>query len=929
MVSESGTNLWRRGHPFPLLGALMTVLLGMIPMPSSAQICPPLQLPAMSHIAWDDDVAYEVTVREQGDGKLSIRVVGDILIFDSAHFSSMVRKVDKAPGNVVEVVFEARHVRILEPLALQSGRARVHAQVVSFEGLGLIALTRPPSAAADGLEINALQLDMRNALPLPLQVSVLPGAGRRVTIHAGELLIPGGESLQGDPASRWLWQRSSNFDGTAPDDLPPNWAVNVGKSGRQEALAAMRPVATWPAFTAYKIQKHHALAPFHKDNQQLLAQRIGELRPLLLELEQAEVLSNLDALLLLINHNLDRRGLGPAFVPSKDLVVALVDFENARKGARSRLTTLSTLIMSAHGSAQLNAADIAKARSGIQVLKDAQERRRAEIGETFTQLATLQQQGIKLGQQIEVEREVSRKRLNDLKEKEEDLGKIKMATTVVAIGASFIGTPAAGAAIAAGVGVVGDVVYSHNAGRPLNVETLQSIAEKNGELFKSMKDVQQAWDAHNADLAVLGEIYEGKIVGPKSGQKPLTKTDAASNAGRSAIDFAKKLRTAAAGVGSIPKPDSVTLNGVEAENLMLQKHLADMAAVQARVTIAMERLQELQAALAANDAGLTETRLVEQVLLELKPANDQEILRWKTAGLQLWTRELQQLHQDAMDLKRSLYFETWKSPALPADLQSYPEEFIAYLAAGRYSPEAPSSTSPAKLTQAHLDQEIAKHMAVLDGIANAVNQAWQDYQAERATGAQPYFDQQVIAGNPASPKAQQLFMQHVNAQIRRQIEFPQTREGDQFKLLIPFDMSPPPISTLPERLIIAGVAAPHFEKGEKTLIGKDIAFDITYRLAGELRRNNTCAYVDLSIPGGRSTATRRDTTNTLASRPIQSVRSEYEQQLSFEKLRQSRAAPPARTLYFLSVTVNGSSQHANWKEVPVLESFTFWRSIVQ
>jgi hypothetical protein len=174
-----------------------------------------------------------------------------------------------------------------------------------------------------------------------------------------------------------------------------------------------------------------------------------------------------------------------------------------------------------------------------------------------------------------------------------------------------------------------------------------------------------------------------------------------------------------------------------------------------------------------------------------------------------------------------------------------------------------------------------------------------------------------------------LFLQHVNAQIRRQIEFPQTRQGDQFQLLIPFDMTPPPVSALPERLIIAGVAAPRFSNGAQALVGKDIAFDITYRLAGELRRNDTCAYVDLSIPDGRSTATRRDTTSALANRPIEAVRSEYEQPLSFEKLRESRAAPPARTLYFLSVTVGGSPQHANWQQVPILESFTFWRSIVQ
>lgn len=912
-----------------LASVLLSAVLAGAPDNLVAQVCAPLQLPAMTMPSWDNDAAYELTVRDLGSGQLAITVVGDMLIFDSARFASMVRKVDKAPGNVAEVVLDGRHVRVLEPLSLQSGRVRIQAETVSFEGLGLITLTRAPGAAVDGLEIDALKLDMSKALPLPLQITVAPSSARKVAVRAGELLVPGSASLQGDAAARWLWQRSSNFDGTAPASLPSNWLVNVGESGAQEAITAMQPTAAWPAYTAYKLRKYHALAPFDEVNKGQLQQRIAALRPLLIDMQRPDVLLNVDGLSRLMDQNLDRRGFGPAYVPSKDLVVALDEFDKARDSARARLSDLGTIIMSAHSSPRLNEAELAKARSRIQALSSAQSQRRTEIGETFTDLAALQAQGAVASKQIEIQREVSRKRLEELKDKDKDLAGIKMATTVVAIGASFIGTPAAGAAIAAGVGVVGDVVYAHNAGRQLNVETLQSIAEKSGALFNNMKDAREAWDLHNADLKVLGDVYDGKSITPKDAKKPLTKTDAASNAGRSAVDFAKKLKAAADGVGSIPKPDAVTLNGVEAENVELQKQLAAMAAVQSKLSAGMERLQDLQATLAADEAAFAEARLVEQVLVELKPANDQEVVRWKTAALQLWARDLQALYQDAMDLRRSLYFETWKSPSLPTDVLNYPEEFTAYLAAGRYSPEAPNATSPATLTQAHLTQEIAKHMAVLDSIAGAVDQAWKGYQSERAAGAQPYFDQQTISAEAGSPMSQQLFLQHVNAQIRRQIEHPETRQGDQFQLIIPFDMTPPPVGALPERLIIAGVNTPRFSNGAKALVGKDVAFDITYRLAGELRRNDTCAYVDLSVPGGRSTATRRDTTTALASRPIDAVRSEYEQPMTFEKLRQTRAAPPARTLYFLSVTVGGSPQHANWKQVPQLESFTFWRSIVQ
>ena len=920
-VGRIGRIGWRVGRPASLLLAFAGLCSA-----ATAAICPPLEFPAIATAAWEDDAAYEMTVRDLGGGRLRITVVGDILLFDSTRFTSLVRSVDKAPGNVAELVLDGRVVRIVEPLSLQSGIVRIQAQTVAFEGLGRIALTRPPGAAGDGIEINALQLDMRKALPVPLQVTVAPGSARKVSVRAGSLLAPSG-TLRGDAAARWLWQRSTNFDGALPATLPPGWAIDVGDQGRANAVAEMRPAAAWPAYTAYKLRKFHGLAPFDVTNQQRVRARIDELRPMLRELDRAEVLVDVDTLSMLMDQNLDRRGLGPDYVPSEDLVSAITRFRTSREDARKHLADLRTLIVSAHEVPKLDAAELDRARKKIQALSEAQTRRQSEIGDAFTALARLQAQAVEAGKQIEIQREVSRQRLEELKERDKDLANIKVVTTVVAVGASFIGTPAAGAAIAAGVGVVGDTVYAHNAGKPLNVETFVTVAAKNAELYAQMKGAQTAWDQYRADSKTMDEVFKGKVVQLKDADKPLTKTDVATLAGESGLDFAKKLKAAIDATGSVPKPDSIELNGVEAENAALQEQLARLASIQGEMAGVTQTLEGLQAALTADNAALSETRQVEQVLLELKPVNDLEVMRWKTAALQLWAQRLQGLYQDAMDLRRSLYFETWKTPVLPADVLSYPEEFTAYLAAGRYSPESPNATSPTALTAAHLSNEIDKHMAVLDAIAVAIDQSWQAYQAERAAGAQPYFDPQEIASDAAAPRTMQLFMEQVNAQIRRQIEFPDTRLGERFPLLIPFDMTAPPVASLPERLLIAGVAEPKFANGTQPLVGKELAFDITYRLAGELRRNNTCAYVDLSVPGGRTTATRRDTTSTI--KPVDAVRAEYNQPLTFAKLRESRAAPPARTLYFLSVTVGGSPQHANWSNVPQLQSFKFWRSVIQ
>lgn len=896
-----------------------------VPLSALAQSCEPLTLPAVATKSWDEDTSYEMTVRDIGGGRLRITVVGDILSFDSTRFASLVRKVDTAPGNVAEIVLDGRYVKILEPLALQSGRVRIQAQTVAFEGRGLIALTQPPGDASDGLEINTMQLDMRRALPVPWQVSVANGSQRKVIINTGKVLTQDG-SLQGSAAYRWLWRRSSNFDGVIPSTLPPTWQIDVGDSGMAKAIEAMRPSAAWPAYTAYKLRKFHALAPFNSDSKKDLGSRIEGLRPVFQVLQRGDTIVDIDTITLLMAQNVDRRGFGPAYVPSEDLVAGMTRFKQSREDARKRLPDLRTLILTAHQTPQLNVAEVERARQRIQNLAEGQARRRAEIGDTFTAMAVLEQQASALNGQIEVQREVSRQRLEELKEKDADLANIKIATTVVAVGVSFIGTPAAGAAFAAGVGAVGDVVYAHNAGQPLNAETLVSIGTKNAALFEKLKSAREAWTKHANDLDTLKQVFDGKEITPKDAEKPLTKSDAASLAGKSGGEFFTKLKDAVDSTGSIPKPDSVTMNGVEKDNAALQQHLADLATVQGKVATATERLKGLQALLTADEAALAETRAAEQVLLELKPANDQEIIRWKTAALQLWGRELQRLYQDAMDLRRSLYFETWKSPTLPADVLAYPEEFTAYLAANRYSPENPNATSPTALTEEHLTREISKHMAVLDAIAGAVDDQWNIYKAERAAGATPWFDAQEVTSDAASPPSSRLFMGQLNAQIKRQIDLPNTRQESRFPLFIPFDMTSPPDLFDPERLLVAGVAEPQFAD-PKAMVGKEIRFDITYRLAGELRRNGVCSYVDLSVPGGRATATRSYSAGDL--KPMAAVEAENKQTLTFENLRASRTAPPARTLYFISVNVGGSAQHANWSNVPEIKSFKFWRSIIQ
>ena len=889
---------------------------------SDAQLCPPLASNALNAPSWDDDTGYELTVRELDGGKLRITVVGDILVLDQKHFDSLMRGVDKAPGNVAEVVLDGRDVRIAGPLTLQSGKIRIAAQRLSFTGRGLIALVSAPGQASDGLEITAQSLDMRSALPVPLQLTIADDAQRTVVIRAAELITPEG-ALTGEKAKRWLWTRSSNYDGALPDLWSTKWTVKAGSAGYTDALESMSRVVAWPGYMVFKLRKHYAISPFDDANRVRLAQQINAVRPIFVALQQADPLLELDALALLIQLKLDDRGLGPSYVPSEDFVAALARFGTALDDAGKHLPRLRTLVMSAYLSPKLDEEMLEQVRNNIDAVDVAQAQRRAMIDKTLTKIAVLEAEGVEFGKRIEKEREESRHELARRQEKSKDGTKIKVVTTAVAVGASFIGTPAAGAAIAASVSTAGDFVYAHNAGIPVNVETLVTIAEKNSELYGKLKDTRNAWDKHRSDLDVLKDVLAGKVVIPEKATKSLTKLDAVKQAGESAAAFSRSVKAVSDGLGAIPKPDAITLNEVEADNHDLVEALGQLASVQQGIAELTAVLDQLQAAQAAGEATLAETRNTEQVLLELRPANDQEIMRWKTAALQMWTRDLQQLYGDARLLRRSLFFETWKSPVLPIQMETYPEEFTAYLAAGRYSPESPNSTSPSALTATHLDNEIAKHLALLEGIRKAIDEAWTSYKAERAAGAQPFFDQQEFERRDGAPASSLLFLEWLNAQIKHQVDYPASRDNARFPMLIPFEMTLPPNINLPERLLDVGVASVRF-KNTQALKGKEMHFDVTYRLAGELRRGGECAYVDLSELGGATTNTIRSQTKDLAI-----FRSEAEQPMTFAALNSSRAAPPARTLYFLTVTVGGSDTDQNWGVVPEIEGFTFWRKIVQ
>lgn len=883
--------------------------------------CSPLVLSALPHDAWDADKSYDIDVSKGINNKLNIHITGDIIRLNGIDFTSLLRGKDYAPGNIDNITLDARIVQIEGPLTIEKGNINIYAKELLFERNGAIALTNAPSDSGDSVNINVNELDLRRADSIPLQVSLQYAGRRSIIINANKILFPTFIPTRQTDALT-LWQLSSNYLGAVNRIPPITWKVQSGEDGDNTAIKNISTSAEWPSFFAYKVHKYHTYAPFDKNNQQELLARISDITPYMIKLQRADVLLDLNRLVMVINNNTDNRGYGPGVVPSKDFVSAQKDFTNDIANAKQQFQSLINVIISTTQNPKPDKSIIDTARSNLASISNSQSRHETEIGETITALGALQAQAEAITGQIEIQRIESQKKLESLKKRNNDLGNIKAVTTIVAVGASMIGTPAVGAAIAVGVSTAGDMIYAHNIGDDSNIETLATIVQKNSELYSNVTRVRGAWESHHKDLGVLDNVLQGQSITPDGADKPLTRTDAVQRAGKSASEFADAIKSMLSTLGKSPKPDSVSLNQIELENAALQQALSLLVQVQISIAEKSVKLQSLQAALVTDESAQSDAELVEQRLLNVDPVNDVDNRRWRSAAIQLWDRGIRRLYQEAMDLRLSLFYQTWKMPELPDSFSSYPEEIAACFDSGHCKNEILSwSTSDLRNI---LEYQLDRHLTLLTGFNSAVEDTWESYQSERAAGSQPFFDPQVFSSSNGSPAENKQFINQINAQIRRQIEYPDTRNKPQFRIPIPVTMISPPVFGLPERLLKVGIADPVF-RDNAALRGKTVMFDITWPLAGELIYDNKCSRVSLSIPGGQLSKTVRD----LANDPVSLLKAQADSPVTLESLMESRTAPPARTSYYLSITIGGSDQDANWNNVPMLDSLTFWRRIVQ
>lgn len=873
-------------------------------------VCAAFPAPAISYQGWQEDTNYDLyeTVK---DGRKSIRITGDILNISKQDFGSIVRDIDAAPDNVAEIIFEGREINVLDTISFKGARIVFMADSVNFGSGGSLYLN-PPGDTPDGLFISTNTLSFNKAMPRALQIPLGDGTSkRRVEVRAGNLVIDG-KDVAAESARAALWRRTGEA-GFAAADIPPGFEVDIGKEGGAKANETMAQQATWPLFFAFKIQKFYSRAPFDEGNRNTVKKQIEAL------LKKIEVIGNTSAVTMLnstsslMELDLDAQGYSPFFVPRRDFVSARLAFETKLKDAGGRLDALKDIILAAYDGKPLDAAKVEKVRADYRAALGDMAARQSAMSKALTDISVNEKMIVELNKQVSDRRLILEKHLEDLKKRNDDASKIKVATTVVAIGAMMIPSPAS-PIIAAALSATGEIIYAHNTTPGgVSLETFASIAERSAAFYKTATEAKEAWNKHLDDLATTRDAFKGTAV-DKDG-KTISKMDALKKAGSSGGDFGKKLKEMYDHLQSVPVPTSIEMSGLEKEDGELQGLLSRIGSHRATQAKLVEQIAVLQQQLASDTEAQATASVLESELLAMTPGNDRDIMRWKTVATALWRKNLEDLYLDAIMLRRSLYFETAKIPELPSDLLQFPEEMTAYVRSGLYSPDGHFSTK--ELILQHLEREKTKHLTALNAISDSILRSFENYQSERAGGATPY--NQTFAFDIQGSAAEKSFLEQVNAQVSSIMR--SDNLNGKVRIPIPIALPPAPLD-IPERLIQVTVPEVEF-KDPAAAVGKRINIDISYELAGEMRRSGICNFIDMRAKGAMPrVATRYQVglQKTEETAPIP---------LTFEEFKKYQSAPPARTPYYLSIQITGDRDGGSWKVTPEITSLTVNLRVVQ
>ena len=283
--------------------------------------------------------------------------------------------------------------------------------------------------------------------------------------------------------------------------------------------------------------------------------------------------------------------------------------------------------------------------------------------------------------------------------------------TVVGVAASFYAGPGAGAAIATGFQVTGNIVYAHNTSG-ISVKTVAEIITEGQQFYASMDKLLTQWGTVKNQKALYLKVHNGEKVprgpppeeGKPDKREAWTETQAAQALGSSVLDFGQTF-VGVAGNLKVTVPQPLTLSEKEALDPELQELLERHASIQKRQS---ELLGELQGLIAKKTSIVADKTEVEEAISRLdaiNPANDLQYAQWTDRARYIWLGQVRRIVLDVYILQRAFFFETGRELPIRNDILTFPASVSALFDAAAFDMLAPGKFVASQDVKVHLQEQ--------------------------------------------------------------------------------------------------------------------------------------------------------------------------------------------------------------------------------
>jgi len=869
---------------------------------------PPQQQRDAALPVFADDVGFDIQVRQSPAGSI-VRVTGDTIVIDQDHLASLVAPAGSAMTKLSRLTFDARVIRVRGPLSLQGGHLALLGETISFEAGGEISLL--PDRQPRSLRIVAQTLEFNGGPARPFAVDLESAADVQVSIQAVQA-----------PHAKDLWQRF--VDAYAVDQPPSSIALVTGDAAQPLVHQAFSKDMEWPLYFAAKLRTHFERSPYADVTRDEIGRLAASYQPLLSSWRGAIPVATARAIGIAAREKTDINGRLRSFTPKQDLISQKKALEVDIKD--NSLDTLIELITDNSPDGTDKAGQRTEIQKELEGARQHVMRKQREVASQATKLAALEQRSQGLLERIEQRKEVLRLMSERDVKRMRDAQSARQWTTIgagaVVIAASMgAATPAVAAGAAAGLGLTGDLVYGHNADQPM---TLAGVIEKGQEAYKRVQSFQAALTKVGEAEGTRKKVAKGEAIpkGPKpeSGpdkRKPYTKTEATFELLGALGDLAQS--AGELNGKELAVPTRLSLSQREDEDEDMKGLLTSFS------EIASEKSKEAELAkAAANELLLVTTKVVQleemdEQLRAVEAKNDQEAARWRAAGLLLWTREIERISEQLAVYRRSLYFESGRTPRGVPEVLDYPNALQARISAGIL--DSLGGVGPAaapEALRAQLKMEKTKFVAAANELYIAIGEAYEDYLQTRNEA--DVYRQVVDFSADSTDPIKRAFIEALNGQITQQI-VGRSPIATMFPLYVPIQLKLP-VAELPERLVTARIVDVEFNVPKAAIGNGGLSFVLIHPNYGEMRRGSECFPADFRV---KPTDWKFFTTSIEQLDAKWAARQPTSIQIDKDHSNRYYTYLPARTRYHIVINVIST----NWRSIPKIKKVSIGLELMQ